>query len=120
MRKLWKTLCDAPANPRRRAMSFFLLRPAPALISSKATNTAAECSKKQCIRWRCLDPRSAARPVTARWVIWWRDGRLARPAGRGRPALHQRAWLEPTQLSPVSYTHLRAHETRHDLVCRLL
>eukprot|EP00825_Cyclidium_porcatum_P009044 TRINITY_DN14549_c0_g1_i2.p4 TRINITY_DN14549_c0_g1~~TRINITY_DN14549_c0_g1_i2.p4 ORF type:complete len:106 (+),score=31.78 TRINITY_DN14549_c0_g1_i2:174-491(+) len=24
------------------------------------------------------------------------------------------------QLEPVSYTHLRAHETRHDLVCRLL
>eukprot|EP01016_Furgasonia_blochmanni_P003668 TRINITY_DN11437_c0_g1_i2.p1 TRINITY_DN11437_c0_g1~~TRINITY_DN11437_c0_g1_i2.p1 ORF type:complete len:101 (-),score=23.18 TRINITY_DN11437_c0_g1_i2:7-309(-) len=24
------------------------------------------------------------------------------------------------QLVPVSYTHLRAHETRHDLVCRLL
>ena len=23
-------------------------------------------------------------------------------------------------LVPVSYTHLRAHETRHDLVCRLL
>src|SRR5450759_4653185 len=22
--------------------------------------------------------------------------------------------------NPVSYTHLRAHETRHDLVCRLL
>src|SRR5450756_2911780 len=22
--------------------------------------------------------------------------------------------------SPISYTHLRAHETRHDLVCRLL
>src|SRR5665648_890167 len=24
------------------------------------------------------------------------------------------------ELAPVSYTHLRAHETRHDLVCRLL
>src|SRR5450756_2404445 len=24
------------------------------------------------------------------------------------------------QTDPVSYTHLRAHETRHDLVCRLL
>ena len=24
------------------------------------------------------------------------------------------------KLKPVSYTHLRAHETRHDLVCRLL
>src|SRR5450756_125199 len=23
-------------------------------------------------------------------------------------------------MAPVSYTHLRAHETRHDLVCRLL
>src|SRR5665648_1238121 len=26
----------------------------------------------------------------------------------------------PRQFGPVSYTHLRAHETRHDLVCRLL
>src|SRR5450756_2887478 len=25
-----------------------------------------------------------------------------------------------TAAVPVSYTHLRAHETRHDLVCRLL
>src|SRR5450756_2224339 len=25
-----------------------------------------------------------------------------------------------TMWDPVSYTHLRAHETRHDLVCRLL
>ena len=24
------------------------------------------------------------------------------------------------RIMPVSYTHLRAHETRHDLVCRLL
>src|SRR5450756_55277 len=26
----------------------------------------------------------------------------------------------PRTLETVSYTHLRAHETRHDLVCRLL
>src|SRR5450759_3949300 len=26
----------------------------------------------------------------------------------------------PHSSVPVSYTHLRAHETRHDLVCRLL
>ena len=44
------------------------------------------------------------------------------------PAIPERWVLEPfleglTQqqsLVPVSYTHLRAHETRHDLVCRLL
>src|SRR5450756_3010205 len=28
--------------------------------------------------------------------------------------------LGPENPAPVSYTHLRAHETRHDLVCRLL
>src|SRR5450756_3011628 len=28
--------------------------------------------------------------------------------------------LQESGLNPVSYTHLRAHETRHDLVCRLL
>src|SRR5450759_5470182 len=28
--------------------------------------------------------------------------------------------VEVVFLYPVSYTHLRAHETRHDLVCRLL
>src|SRR5450756_1466845 len=28
--------------------------------------------------------------------------------------------LDPQFIRPVSYTHLRAHETRHDLVCRLL
>src|SRR5450756_1093664 len=27
---------------------------------------------------------------------------------------------EKREMLPVSYTHLRAHETRHDLVCRLL
>src|SRR5665648_623386 len=31
---------------------------------------------------------------------------------------HQAA--EPSTPEAVSYTHLRAHETRHDLVCRLL
>src|SRR5450756_1941373 len=34
------------------------------------------------------------------------------PAGRDPP--------RRLQGCPVSYTHLRAHETRHDLVCRLL
>src|SRR5665648_137819 len=28
--------------------------------------------------------------------------------------------MDEAAAKPVSYTHLRAHETRHDLVCRLL
>ena len=31
-----------------------------------------------------------------------------------------RSYLNPGGLISVSYTHLRAHETREDLVCRLL
>src|SRR5450759_5849411 len=38
------------------------------------------------------------------------------PGGnRSAPPLPQQS-----SAGPVSYTHLRAHETRHDLVCRLL
>src|SRR5450756_2641856 len=45
------------------------------------------------------------------------------------PLLPRCVWSEPmielqtnaaTTANAVSYTHLRAHETRHDLVCRLL
>src|SRR5450756_561242 len=35
----------------------------------------------------------------------------------GRPSIAPEKLLRAL---PVSYTHLRAHETRHDLVCRLL
>src|SRR5450756_1400119 len=57
------------------------------------------------------------------------SGRVPRPWWRGtRPAVVRRArrrgmrtgGLEWQGRAAVSYTHLRAHETRHDLVCRLL
>src|SRR5450756_2491556 len=35
-----------------------------------------------------------------------------------RPLIAKKV-LEVADREPVSYTHLRAHETRHDLVCRL-
>src|SRR5450759_5853815 len=37
----------------------------------------------------------------------------------GHPRLGKE-YLPVEHPRPVSYTHLRAHETRHDLVCRLL
>src|SRR5450756_1147646 len=43
---------------------------------------------------------------------WWADFTLR----------HSRYWAKRNGVSvstPVSYTHLRAHETRHELVCRL-
>src|SRR5450756_835787 len=46
------------------------------------------------------------------------DGELGNHARLARAV----ARVDPDQAEqqPVSYTHLRAHETRHDLVCRLL
>src|SRR5450759_4056083 len=40
-----------------------------------------------------------------------------------RPSVKELVQVNPSQgptsgIKPVSYTHLRAHETRHDLVCR--
>src|SRR5664280_3264173 len=51
---------------------------------------------------------------------WIREGHGAGSGFREAaivPGTHQRA--EPPAAGPVSYTHLRAHETVLDLVCRL-
>src|SRR5665648_1204813 len=47
-------------------------------------------------------------------TTWRGSSGRAPPRSRGMCSRSQSA---PT---PVSYTHLRAHETRHDIVCRLL
>src|SRR5450756_2251462 len=36
---------------------------------------------------------------------------------RMRKRAHPQTGTGPSKMIPVSYTHLRAHETRHDLVC---
>src|SRR5450756_2826730 len=53
----------------------------------------------------CKIAQFVERAVTPHWV-----GLLDALAG-------DFAWGQ--SLAPVSYTHLRAHETRHDIVCRL-
>src|SRR5450756_1133799 len=49
-------------------------------------------------------------------VLWDGDLPFAGDAHRGLLI----AVVLLVRVRPVSYTHLRAHETRHDLVCRLL
>src|SRR5450756_1826503 len=48
------------------------------------------------------------------------DYSLGAHAGGLRDLLDELGVQRATLVGPVSYTHLRAHETRHDLVCRLL
>src|SRR5450756_1803420 len=45
---------------------------------------------------------------------------IATPSSCSRSILSRAVPWRTSALTPVSYTHLRAHETRHDLVCRLL
>src|SRR5428012_21806 len=51
-----------------------------------------------------------------------RDRICSSQAPRSRPKYHRqnRSFISLQALTPVSYTHLRAHETRHELLCRLL
>src|SRR5450756_1782963 len=65
-------------------------------------------------------------------VSWERRAYYANPGNRfwqtlaevgltpRRLAVEEYPWLIDWRIGPVSYTHLRAHETRHDIVCRLL
>src|SRR5450756_2000892 len=78
------------------------------------------CGPPRSVRWRPPPRRGPAQPPGPR-------PRLPRPEQAARrvpsrveraPALWYTSPVEPS--GPVSYTHLRAHETRHDLVCRLL
>src|SRR5665648_934517 len=55
----------------------------------------------------------AGRPITL-------FASTARLAGDTVECLRIRPVVAKRAIPPVSYTHLRAHETRHDLVCRLL
>src|SRR5678815_5562848 len=62
---------------------------------------------------------AAAIPRKRRLRITACDGRTssARSGGRASPAARHAA---ASRRTPVSYTHLRAHETPEHLVCRLL
>src|SRR5665648_851054 len=53
-----------------------------------------------------------------RGIVAIRDGGdLPGFSWKAKNKVNEGAWLGP---KAISYTHLRAHETRHDLVCRLL
>src|SRR5450759_5817715 len=66
-----------------------------------------------------LPSRTARRPGGACAVIGCVWAQSAGPIASVDIPRHAAKATGPAQLS-VSYTHLRAHETRHDLVCRLL
>src|SRR5450756_719460 len=64
-------------------------------------------------------PRRAEPPRLTRDAESSLKGALPQPLQPSDPGRAGHG-TEIADIHPVSYTHLRAHETRHDLVCRLL
>src|SRR5450759_5571160 len=101
--------------------------PARAESVCAATRWPERCSRDCLLAttgWlsRCRSDRTGAgvEPLSTRWLRPPRGGSLtSRPARRASP-WRWRAEQRRRSSGSVSYTHLRAHETRHDLVCRLL
>src|SRR5450756_498263 len=86
------------ANPSTRRDTF--TRPATTCSFSISAATASPTGGGA--RWAIESPRTHVRPWPKR-TRWTQD-----------------RWRCSATHWAVSYTHLRAHETRHDLVCRLL
>src|SRR5450756_2795358 len=97
-----RTSSASVASAGRLASQYFAGSAAPSghWQSSQASGSAA--------RWARRRPTLAGRTRSAR------KRALMGPREPSRQATSR------TFFNPVSYTHLRAHETRHDLVCRLL
>src|SRR5450756_2901995 len=62
----------------------------------------------------------AVRDLERRVHVADREAQRERRGGGGHELVGVGGHRLGSGLEPVSYTHLRAHETRHDLVCRLL
>src|SRR5450756_1980980 len=87
---------------------------------------------RKLLRMRSEDSEAASSPRFERWGGFTNDrwslalhspmfGRELLRRNHAGVAREQNSPAQCRDLSrPVSYTHLRAHETRHDLVCRLL
>ena len=68
-----------------------------------------------------LDRSSAASDVYKRQGVFTTHYTNIKLIAENLPGVQNASMLfDPETLSPVSYTHLRAHETVLDLVCRLL
>src|SRR5450756_2797264 len=96
-----------------------LTRRTPTLIASDVPaelsiqETRSLWSQRKTRSWFAISRRFWERPSNG----------VPSPASTTRPQLQNARLNLPGITDPVwavSYTHLRAHETRHDLVCRLL
>src|SRR5450756_319677 len=109
----WMLRRGATRGFHRRALIVALWVGAPAALLQPLSGdiSARLVAETQPVKLAALEGQFATERGAPLRIGGWPDTRAATT----RYALEI-----PHGLSPVSYTHLRAHETRHDLVCRLL
>src|SRR5660398_304711 len=126
IRTLFAVMAIAPPEPTKRSSQI----PCPAAHAppdqkswSPAGSSAYQPRQQRSRRTQCtcrLSDRRTSSPAPPRLA----RPRPSSPFRRGslpslsRQSCHQRP--HTVALNPVSYTHLRAHETKANLVCRLL
>src|SRR5450759_4117277 len=98
-RSTYEKLWPCESSSQRRSLRYWRWPPRPKAPHREKGQALARTRKKRKI-WPKRKPTSR--------LIRTRSNKYRYPR------------KSPTPGKPVSYTHLRAHETRHDLVCRLL
>src|SRR5450756_2701197 len=104
------------ATPRARSASSWDAVESVSATTAVSVNSTSSHSADSPLSRRAASTISATRPLLKSRA----DRFTATRRGRCPSACHSAACLQAAPMTPVSYTHLRAHETRHDLVCRLL
>src|SRR5450759_1999146 len=90
-------------------------RPHQSILLSSISSTSALAARVVVASFSLPSSRVRRRVRRRRRYFWvWWDNKIAsNNSARGVTIIYS-----SMVLTPVSYTHLRAHETRHDLVCR--
>src|SRR5659263_78673 len=96
------------ATPEQRSTGLMFRRDMP---QSEGMLFVFEQASQQCF-WM----KNTVLPLTAAFVA--DDGTIVNLADMKPQTTDSHCSTRPVRYVPVSYTHLRAHETRHDLVCR--
>ena len=107
-RALVNTICDSSL----RLFFFFLMIRRPPRSTLDRSSAASDVYKRQVVVGRAVDGEHARRFADAQHLF---AGQLPVHVAGQRGQV-----IDLLDVRPVSYTHLRAHETVLDLVCRLL
>src|SRR5450756_294428 len=83
-------------------------------------NFCPPTTPRECLDWMLIVSQRHLEEVLGEYCAHYNDERPQRSCGLRPPASPSAPIRRPgATIRTVSYTHLRAHETRHDLVCRL-